>query len=100
MISSSKGVSDLLFAVGKPPVIEEHGTLEEFPIDTPTGVLDSAQIEQIADYVMEGDERLKSDFAALGSCDCSYAPGDLARAAREHLQAERAHRHRDAQIAD
>jgi twitching motility protein PilT len=79
MISSSEGVSDLLFAVGKPPVLEEHGTLEEFPIDTPTGVLDSAQIEQIADHVMNGDERLKKDFATLGSCDCSYALGDLAR---------------------
>ena len=79
MISSSKGVSDLLFAVGKPPVVEEHGTLEEFPIDTSSGVLDSTQIEQIAEQVMEGDERLKNDFAALGSCDCSYALGDLAR---------------------
>lgn len=79
MISSSEGVSDLLFAVGKPPVVEEHGTLEEFPIDTPTGVLDSAQIEKIAEHVMEGDERLKADFAASGSCDCSYALGDLAR---------------------
>ena len=79
MISSSEGVSDLLFAVGKPPVVEEHGTLEEFPIDTPTGVLDSAQIQQIAEHVMEGDERLKGDFAAFGSCDCSYALGDLAR---------------------
>jgi twitching motility protein PilT len=79
MIRSSEGVSDLLFAVGKPPVIEEHGTLEEFAIDTPTGVLDSTQIEQIAEHVMQGDERLKSDFANLGSCDCSYALGDLAR---------------------
>ena len=79
MISSSEGVSDLLFAVGKPPVVEEHGTLEEFPIDTPTGVLDSAQIEKIAEHVMEGDERLKSDFDTLGSCDCSYALADLAR---------------------
>ena len=79
MISSSEGVSDLLFAVGKPPVIEEHGTLEEFPIDTPTGVLDSTQIEQIAEHVMQGDERLKSDFDSTGSCDCSYALGDLAR---------------------
>lgn len=79
MISSSEGVSDLLFAVGKPPVLEEHGTLEEFPIDTPTGVLDSAQIAQIAEHVMQGDERVKSDLAAFGSCDCSYALGDLAR---------------------
>jgi twitching motility protein PilT len=79
MISSSDGISDLLFAVGKPPVVEEHGVLEEFPIETPTGVLDSAQIDQIADHVMQGDERLKDDLANNGSCDCSYALGDLAR---------------------
>jgi twitching motility protein PilT len=79
MISSSQGVSDLLFAVGKPPVLEDHGVLEEFPIDTPTGVLEAAQIEQIANHLMDGDERLKSDFAKLGSCDCGYSLGDLAR---------------------
>jgi twitching motility protein PilT len=79
MISSSEGISDLLFAVGKPPVMEDHGVLEEFPIDTPTGVLDSTQIDQIADHVMQGDERLKSDLATHGSCDCSYALADLAR---------------------
>jgi twitching motility protein PilT len=79
MISSSEGISDLLFAVGKPPVMEDHGILEEFPIDTPTGVLDSTQIDQIADHVMQGDERLKSDLATHGSCDCSYALADVAR---------------------
>lgn len=79
MISSSKGVSDLLFAVGKPPIVEEHGVLEEFPIDTPTGVLDAPQINQIAEHVMEGDERLKNDLAKNGSCDCSYALADIAR---------------------
>ncbi len=79
MISSSEGVSDLLFAVGKPPVLEEHGVLEEFPIDTPTGVLEAAQIEQIAEHLMQGDERLKADLAKHGSCDCGYALADLAR---------------------
>ena len=79
MISSSKGISDLLFAVGKPPIVEEHGILEEFPIDTPTGVLDAAQIDQIAEHVMQGDERLKNDLEKNGSCDCSYALADLAR---------------------
>src|ERR1700682_2073233 len=79
MIRSSEGIFDLLFAVGKPPVIEDHGVLEEFPIDTPTGVLDSTQIDQIAEHVMQGDERLKSDLAPPGSCDCSYALADLAR---------------------
>jgi twitching motility protein PilT len=79
MVSSSEGVSDLLFAVGKPPVLEEHGVLEEFPIDTPTGVLAAEQINQIADHIMNGDERLKADLARHGSCDCSYALTNLAR---------------------
>jgi hypothetical protein len=35
MISSGEGISDLLFAVGRPPIVEEHGVLEEFPIETP-----------------------------------------------------------------
>ena len=79
MITSSEGVSDLLFAVGKPPVVEEHGLLEEFPIDTPTGVLDAATIDRIAEHVMGDDERLKGDLKNHGSCDCSYALADLAR---------------------
>ena len=45
MIQSAEGVSDLLFAVGKPPLVEKHGTLEEFPIDTPDGVLTLEQIQ-------------------------------------------------------
>jgi twitching motility protein PilT len=79
MISSSEGVSDLLFAAGKPPIVEEHGVLQEFPVDTESGVLESAQIEQIAAHLMNGNERLKNDFATYGSCDCIYALGDLAR---------------------
>ncbi len=79
MVSSSPGVSDLLFAVGKPPIVEEHGILEEFPIDTATGVLDAAQIDQIANHVMGDDERLTADLTRQGSCDCSYALADLAR---------------------
>jgi twitching motility protein PilT len=51
--------------------------LEEFPVDT--GVLDSTTIDQIADHVMHGDERLKAELDAHGSCDCSYALADLAR---------------------
>ncbi len=79
MIGSSAGVSDVLFAVGKPPVLEEHGVLEEFPIDSPTGVLDATQINQIADHIIDGDDRLRADLADHGSCDCSYALADIAR---------------------
>jgi twitching motility protein PilT len=79
MVGSGEGISDLLFAVGRPPIVEEHGVLSEFPIETPTGVLDPTQIEQIAAQLMGNDERLKNEFATYGSCDCSYALADIAR---------------------
>lgn len=79
MIQSEKGISDLLFAVGKPPIVENHGALEEFPIDLPGGALEMAHIEQISAHLMNGDERLIQDLAKLGSCDCSYALGSIAR---------------------
>jgi len=69
MIGSSEGISDLLFAVGRPPIIEEHGVLQEFPIDTPTGVLDGPQIGQIAAHLMGDDERVKNEYTTYGSCD-------------------------------
>ena len=79
MIQSADGVSDLLFAVGKPPVVEQHGSLEEFPIDTPTGVLAVEHIEQISNHLMGADERMINDLKCNGSCDCSYALEGVAR---------------------
>src|SRR6476646_6117573 len=79
MIGSSEGISDLLFAVGRPPIIEEHGVLKEFPIDTPTGALDASQIARIATQLMGDEERLKNDYTTYGSCDCSYGLPELAR---------------------
>jgi twitching motility protein PilT len=72
MISSHEGVSDLLFAVGKPPIVEQNGTLEELPVDTPEGILDETHIEQIVAQLINGDARLASDLQKNGSCDCSY----------------------------
>jgi twitching motility protein PilT len=79
MLESGEGVSDLLFVVGKPPLVETHGHLVDFPIDTPDSVLDSAHIEQLANHLINGNERLRADFESSGSCDCSYALGDVAR---------------------
>src|ERR1051326_8498540 len=79
MLESAEGVSDLLFLSGKPPLIEVHGRLSDFPIDTPEAVLTPTLIEQIADYVMNGSERLRLEFSTTGSCDCSYAIENLAR---------------------
>jgi twitching motility protein PilT len=79
MLQSADEVSDLLFVPGKPPLVEVHGRLHDFPIDTPDSVLNTALIEQIAGHVMNGTERLHKDFATIGSCDCSYAIENVAR---------------------
>lgn len=79
MVESGPGVSDLLFAVGKPPIVEQYGSLEEFPIDLPDGVLALEQIEQISNHLINGDERLSNDLKRLGSCDSSYSLGQVAR---------------------
>jgi twitching motility protein PilT len=79
MLESADGVSDLLFITGKPPLVEVHGRLSDFPIDTPESVLTSALIEEIAAHIMNGSERLRLEFSSTGSCDCSYAIENLAR---------------------
>src|SRR3954449_1683251 len=79
MLQSAEEVSDLLFLPGKPPLVEVHGRLHDFPIDTPESVLDTALIQEIAGHVMNGTERLHTEFAASGSCDCSYAIENVAR---------------------
>jgi twitching motility protein PilT len=73
LIESGDGVSDLFFAAGRPPMVELHGTLHQFPIDTADGILDDAQIDQLADHLIDGDERLIEDLRRSGSCDCGYA---------------------------
>ncbi|HEV3408979.1 MAG TPA: hypothetical protein VG095_01695, partial [Chthoniobacterales bacterium] len=49
MLQTGDGVSDLLFVVGKAPLVEVHGRLQEFPIDTPDSVLSPALLAQIAE---------------------------------------------------
>jgi twitching motility protein PilT len=79
MLESADGVSDLLFIAGKPPLVEVHGRLSDFPIDTPESVLTPALIEEVAAQIINGSERLRLEFATAGSCDCSYAIENLAR---------------------
>src|SRR5882762_9643676 len=79
MIQSREGVSDLLFTVGKRPVVETHGWLEEFVVETPEPVFGPKEIGQLTDHIINGDERLMNDLATWGSCDCSYTLKDVAR---------------------
>ena len=73
MLKMSDGVSDLLFVAGKPPLVEIHGRLHQFPIDTQDSVLSAGQVQKLADHIIDSDERLLREFNQLGSCDCSYA---------------------------
>jgi twitching motility protein PilT len=79
MIHNGDGVSDLLFVVGKPPQIETHGKLTPLNTLLPESVLTPTSVERLALCVINGNDRLLSDFGSFGSCDCSYAVENLAR---------------------
>jgi len=79
MLDMGSGVSDLLFVPGKPPLVELDGRLQEFPLDTPGGVLTVEQVRMLADQIINGDKRLSREFDLLGACDCSYAIEGVAR---------------------
>jgi twitching motility protein PilT len=79
MLKSTEGISDLLFISGKPPLVEVHGRLNQFSLDGPGSVLTPQFIEQLADHIIDGSDRLKAEFTTTGSCDCSYAIENLAR---------------------
>lgn len=79
MITARDDVSDLMFTAGKPPLIETHGVLEELPIEAPASVFGPKEVDELANHIINGDERLTRDLANWGSCDCSYALKDIAR---------------------
>jgi len=79
MLRSADGISDLLFVVGKPPLVEVHGRLIPFSPGGNGSVLTPLFLEQLATQIINGNERLQMEFAATGSCDCSYAIENLAR---------------------
>ncbi len=80
MLQSADGVSDLLFIAGKTPLVETHGRLQEFAIETGSGPLLTPElIEELAAHITGDNERLQAEFDATGSCDCSYAVNNVAR---------------------
>jgi twitching motility protein PilT len=79
MLRSADGISDLLFISGKPPLVEAHGRLNPFSPGATGSVLTPPFLEQLAGHIMNGSERLQMEFAATGSCDCSYAIENVAR---------------------
>ena len=79
MIQSADEVSDVLFIQGKPPLVESHGKLSEFPIDTPGSLLTAALVNDFAHELMADNPRLRSALEATGSCDTSYEVPGVAR---------------------
>jgi twitching motility protein PilT len=79
MLETGDGVSDCLFINGKPPLVERHGKLHELPMEEPDAALQPSHIEAIATLLIAGSERLQGDLETSGSCDTSYALGNLAR---------------------
>jgi twitching motility protein PilT len=79
MLATGEGASDLLFLAGKPPLVEIHGQLRAFPIDTPDSLLTPEIIEAIAEQITEKNERLLEQFETMGSCDFSYSIEQVAR---------------------
>jgi twitching motility protein PilT len=77
--SAEKRVSDFVFVTGKPPQIEQDGVLCPLEMEGPDAVLQPDHVEQMAELLISGDQRLLSDFEQNGSCDSSYALTNLAR---------------------
>ena len=80
MLETGDRVSDLLFIEGKPPLVEIDGRLR--PV-APNNIDDFAItpqfIEALSALIIGDEERLMTDYAATGSCDCSYAIENVAR---------------------
>ena len=79
MLQSGEGVSDCLFINGKPPLVERYGKLQELPLEEPVTTLQPIHIDAMASLLIAGANGFESDLATTGSCDTSYALGDLAR---------------------
>jgi twitching motility protein PilT len=79
MLGVGDRVSDLLFLAEKPPLVEIDGRLKPLAIGTPGSLLTASFIDALAEYIINDDERLRADYVATGSCDCSYVIDKVAR---------------------
>ncbi len=79
MLESYEGISDLVFAVGRPLQVEAQGVLKPVRIQPDIQSLTAFQIEQIALNLIADDRRLIGDLLRIGSCDCGYGLGDRVR---------------------
>ena len=80
MLDTHPGISDLVFAVGRPPQVESFGQLKEAVISQPViRKLTRYQTELLALTIIGNQRYLLQDLVTRGACDCSYALLDRAR---------------------
>lgn len=79
MLATAERVSDLLFLADKTPLVESDGHLIPYSDGTSKPILTADFIDGLADYIIGEDERLRSEYAETGACDCSYAIENVAR---------------------
>ena len=79
MLEIHAGVSDLVFAVGRPPQVEAFGVLKSACGFHLIESLSAYQVEQVALAIIGGERRLLKTLFEVGSCDCSYSFGASAR---------------------
>ena len=77
LITSSEGISDILFVAGKPPQVEVYGRLHAAEGVTEP-VLNSDRIQGLALAIISNNKLLE-DLATNGSCDCSYSLAGVCR---------------------
>ena len=72
MLSSGKGISDLIFSPARPPQVEQHGELT--PVEIPgLSPLQPADISRIARDLIGGNEQALRTLKEQGACDFAYS---------------------------
>src|SRR5687768_1971016 len=72
MLSSGKGISDLIFSPGRPPQVEQHGDLTPVPIpELPS--LQPVDIARIARDLIAGNDQALRTLKEQGACDFAYS---------------------------
>jgi twitching motility protein PilT len=82
MLKAGEGISDLLFVPGRPPQMACYGKLHPLQSASSSAadsVVNPASTEAIAAWMIEGNALLAENLKTHGSCDCSYALGEIAR---------------------
>lgn len=79
MLETHSGISDLIFAVGRPLQVEAFGELKEAKCLHDVASLTPYQVEQVALMMIGHDRRLLRSLFETGSCDCGYGVSDRSR---------------------